>query len=389
MKKILIVNNNMHIGGVQKALINLLWNIHEKYDITLFLFYNGGAYLDDIPEDINIIHADSAYRFLGMTKYDVDKNFKDKIGRCFFALISRIFGRKVAVYFMSFSQKKIVGYDVAISYLHNGGEKVFYGGCNEFVLRHVSAEKKIAFLHCDYTLSGADNISNAKQYSKFDIIAACSDGCAQSFLEKNPLLKSKVAIVYNCHRFFEIKEDSTKKIVKMSSEFLNIVTVSRLGKEKGVCRAVRAIAGLDEIKNSVKYYIIGDGIERDDLKKVIEESHLSQNVVLCGELKNPYPYIKAADVLLIPSHSEAAPIVIGEAVCLGTPVLSTETSSAKELIELKELGWVCENSEQGIQDAINWIYDNKYKIEEKKQYLKKQQFDNNEALKQFDKMIYS
>ena len=48
-------------------------------------------------------------------------------------------------------------------------------------------------------------------------------------------------------------------------------------------------------------------------------------------MDNPYGYIKAADLLLIPSYNEAAPLVIGEAAGLETPILSTETSSAKEM----------------------------------------------------------
>ena len=47
MKKILIVNNNLHIGGVQKALINLLWQLRGQYDVTLLLFHKGGKYLED------------------------------------------------------------------------------------------------------------------------------------------------------------------------------------------------------------------------------------------------------------------------------------------------------------------------------------------------------
>ena len=45
MKKILIVNNNMHIGGVQKSLLNLLRSIGDSYDITLLLFFKGGEYM--------------------------------------------------------------------------------------------------------------------------------------------------------------------------------------------------------------------------------------------------------------------------------------------------------------------------------------------------------
>ena len=54
MKKILIVNNNMHIGGVQKALVSLLWAIRDRYDITLLLFHRGGEYQKDIPPEIKV-----------------------------------------------------------------------------------------------------------------------------------------------------------------------------------------------------------------------------------------------------------------------------------------------------------------------------------------------
>ena len=43
MKKILIVNNNLDIGGIQKALINLLRGISDKYEVTLMLFSPTGG----------------------------------------------------------------------------------------------------------------------------------------------------------------------------------------------------------------------------------------------------------------------------------------------------------------------------------------------------------
>ena len=49
MKKILIVNNNMSVGGVQKSLCNLLWSIVGKYEITVLLFQAVGEYIDCLP----------------------------------------------------------------------------------------------------------------------------------------------------------------------------------------------------------------------------------------------------------------------------------------------------------------------------------------------------
>lgn len=68
MKKLLIVNNNMKIGGVQKSLCNLLWNICGEYDVTLCLFDKNGEYLDDIPDTVDVIACDSLFRYLGMSQ---------------------------------------------------------------------------------------------------------------------------------------------------------------------------------------------------------------------------------------------------------------------------------------------------------------------------------
>lgn len=61
-KRLLIVNNNMHIGGVQKALLNLLREIEGEYEITLLLLYRGGALLDGIPRGVHVVEAEGAFR---------------------------------------------------------------------------------------------------------------------------------------------------------------------------------------------------------------------------------------------------------------------------------------------------------------------------------------
>ena len=55
MKKLLIVNNNMKIGGVQKSLYNLLWSVSDQYEITLFLFAPVGEYMSDLPEQVQVL----------------------------------------------------------------------------------------------------------------------------------------------------------------------------------------------------------------------------------------------------------------------------------------------------------------------------------------------
>lgn len=385
MKRILIVNNNMHIGGVQKALVSLLWNLPADFEVTLLLFSATGECLKQIPPHVRVIPVRSAYRYLGISGAQT-RGVWDKLRRSFYAALTRLFGRRLAVGLMGLGQKKLKGYDIAISYLHNAGNKLFYGGCNDFVIKHVSAEKKITFLHCDYLLCGANTPQNRKMYEKFDAIAACSGGCGESFLQANPNLREKVLVVPNCHRFDEIRRLAEEAPVKLPQDRVNVVTVARLGKEKGVERALEAIAKLPN-KEKLHYYIIGDGVQMPLIRSIIEREGLSQQVTLCGMLENPYGYLRAADLLLIPSYSEAAPLVIGEAGCLETPILSTETSSAREMVEKTGFGWVCENTEEAMTAGLQTLLENPDRLQSVKKTLSERPVTNERAVKQFIALI--
>ena len=98
-------------------------------------------------------------------------------------------------------------------------------------------------------------------------------------------------------------------------------------------------------------------------------------------------FMKAADVLLIPSYSEAAPMVIDEAACLCTPVLSTGTCSAEELVSERGFGWVCGNSVEGITEALNRLLDSPQEIAERSSFLQTVVFDNSKALEGFRGLI--
>ena len=387
-KKILIVNNNMRIGGVQKALVNLLKCVHDQYDVTLALFHPGGELMKDIPADVKVMPVRSAYRFLGMTRYDVQHRPLLKLVRNGFAAISRLFGRNVAITLMALGQKRLTGYDAAISYLHDAGDKGFYGGCNDFVLRHTDAPLKIGFLHCDYLNCGASTPANGRRYARFTRIAACSEGCKNAFLKALPDLSDRTVVVQNCQDFEAFRSQAEDEPVQFPGDCLNIVTVARLGREKGIPRAMKALAKLGDTKHPYHYYVVGEGVERPIVEGMIQQYALEDKVTLLGEKANPYGYMKAADLLLLPSISEAAPMVIGEAACLGTPILSTLTTSAKDMVEKTGYGWVCENSVDGICETLKNLLEEDELLEKRKNELMNISFDNTLAMEQFAQLLH-
>ncbi len=351
MKKLIIVNNDMRIGGVQKSLVNLLSEIKDQYDITLLLFCKTGEYLSAIPDTVKVISCTSLFRLLGLAQSECSGISKWLRGGL--ALITKYFGRDAAMRLISLTQKKLPGsYDCAISFLHNPGKHSFYGGCNEFVLEKIDAKRKVTFLHCDYRQCGANYPASNRLYNRFDKIAACSDGCKRAFLEVLPALKERVSTVANCHDFADIAAKSVAFDAPYTPGLLHLVTVARMTPEKGIDRALRAVAEAVKTGNQLCYHVIGGGAGYDKLQTLARELQIESAVEFHGFQSNPYPYVKSADLLLIPSYHEAAPMVIDEARYLGVPVLSTETTSASDMITDRECGWVCQNSQEGITDKL-------------------------------------
>jgi glycosyltransferase involved in cell wall biosynthesis len=386
MKKIIIVNNNMKVGGVQKALCNLLWEIKDKYDITLCLFSNTGEYADKIPKSVRVIKARGVYRYLGNSQAE----FKgiDFLLRGICVLSSRAFGRRKTLRLLGSRQPELdEKYDCAISYLHNGRSKSFYGGTQDFVLNCVNADKKVAFLHCDYRNCGANNTDNNKDMERFDKIAACSDGCRNAFLSVLPDLADKCLTVRNCHSFDEIRKMADEDPVIYDSEYLNLIIVARLSREKGIDRAIRAVANAIEKNIPVRLHIVGGGSLATELSELARELGVSDNVFFYGEQGNPYRYMKNADLLLISSYHEAAPMVIDEAICLGLPILTTETTSSYDMVTSGEYGFVCENSLDALMTAFVNIAFNKEELMATKKRMQGETVDNTEAVEQFNKII--
>lgn len=105
--------------------------------------------MKDLPPNVRVISTKLPYHCFDITKNDACGAW-NRLCRSFYAAVTRLLGRKYAVALLSPRQRKLKVYDVAVSYLHDAGGRVFYGGCNDFVLCPVEAERKIAFLHCDY-----------------------------------------------------------------------------------------------------------------------------------------------------------------------------------------------------------------------------------------------
>lgn len=383
MKKILIVNNNLHIGGIQKSLVNLLNEISDKYDVDLLLFYNAGELSESLPPNVNVISGGFLTKILGMTYAEAkNEGFFTCAARVFWTIMTRIF--KIGFTFGAITKMSHIKgkYDAAVSFMQNGNERVFYGGCAEYVLNSVDSDLKICFIHCDFKNYGGNNCYNRRTLMKFDRIAAVSDSVGKNLLTAVPKLGGRVFTVRNCFDYDEMERKSMRYIPGYTEGIINIFLAARFHSEKGI---LRMIPIFDRIKHrgfEFVWRIAGDGPDRAQAENLIRQYKLEQNIVILGNLPNPYPYFKRSDIVLVPSYNEAAPMVYNEAAFFGTPVFTTDTTSAKEIIEKNGFGTVCENNDFDIEDRLCLEIQN-FKPHKNKTV----NFDNSAALSEFDEII--
>ena len=154
---------------------------------------------------------------------------------------------------------------------------------------------------------------------------------------KDNLLKLEIKpnfiqTIYNPFDFEKLNNKAKGKI-DLKDEYL--ISVGRFRKIK---RQDVLLKAFNELENkNIKLLFIGEGNLKNYLINLAKELNLTNRVIFLGWQENPYKYIKNAKLLISSSESEALPSVIIESLILKTPVVSTKTEGAKEILidELK------------------------------------------------------
>ena len=379
-KKILIVNDEMIVGGVSKVLNNLLRHIDtDKYDISLLVLHYHGLMLKEIPSNINVI--------MGTKFFDViDQPFKMLLKSCRFIKVIK----KIRIYLLikyHRIDKKIIkernkmnldNYDIEIAFKE--------GFCSIFTAVSDSIVK-INWIHADYKVK-----NYAKNYmsymktilNKFTYNVAVSKVAARSFEEVFEL-DEEVIVIHNIIEYQEIINKS-KEIIDYRDNKLTFITIGRLHPQKGYDRLLEITKRLLDEGYDFDLFIIGDGPLKKQFKTYINKNKLNDNVKMLGQQNNPYKYLVQADAFILTSVYEGLPTVVYESFILGVPVLAVDVAGVDEQIDINS-GIVVDNDLSGIYNMMKYILDNTNKIDLYKLCLKKYKYDNDKIMDQIYNLL--
>lgn len=362
MIKCLFLMNNLGGGGAERVLVNLVNHMDDtRFDITIQTVFPAGQNKSSLSKNIKLVEG--------------------KMREC--RGISRLFKYMPKRIASAFYQKD--NYDIAIAYLHGVPTKILwdYNG------------KKIAWLHDDMEHSSLSkcffNNQISKCFDSYDRIVGVSDTVCDSFARLYGL-KEKLLTIYNTNdtKDILIKSNEEQRLFEWSSyKGTKLISIGNLREQKGYDRLIRVCKKIKNGGLDFSLLILGDGNQKEMLKKMIADNNLSETIELGGFISNPYPYIKQADLFVCSSRFEGLSTVMTESLILGTPIITTEVSGSRETLGNNEYGVIVENSEDGLYDGLKCLLENPDRIEYYREKAKEraQLFDTRATVKAVEDLI--
>lgn len=392
MKRLLIAYPAMMLGGSTTSLLSILYNLdYKKYRVDLLLAFNIGEWLDDIPSTVNILepaymYQDRRSRYIHrllspryMVTKLISKAMEIRDGNILRA--NQYLEMKDVDFYRDIDEE----YDIAISFLE--------GQTCKYVANHVSAKKKIAWIHVNYKDLGICAKYDRPSLEKYDCIVHVSEECKTSFNEMYPDMVDKCRVIENILSQKRIRKLSRENIeLSVEPDCVNIVTTCRITYgSKGLDRAVTALHTLSNeerlLEKKIHWFIIGDGPDYEDLRRRIQELDLNDIITFLGSQKNPYKFYPQMDCFFLPSRYEGKPMAVTEALMLSLPVIATEYSSAHEQIVDGEDGKLFPNSEEGVLRAFNYILHHRDEIRSMKKSIFQKDYSNMDEMKKIEKLF--
>lgn len=369
-RKVLFVVHQLNYGGVQKAAITALNAIdYSKNEVTLYVRKNRVDLLQNVNPNVSqiILNKDNTryYRKPYMVYLSICEEIAKRTGshtkqkEIHNKLVSYL-NRKQMEYEKEHYFSNDEKYDVAVSYIS--------GYTAKFVADYVKAKKKVMFYHSS---TDENHELHEEVLPCFDAIVGVNENVQKVLENLYSSHASKMTYIENYVDADEVRSKSKEFQVDKSDGKIVLCSCGRLVQVKGFDLAIEAAKILKAKEIPFLWYFVGDGPERKELEKMIENYGLKDCIQITGMQENPYPYIGCCDIYVQPSREEAHPLAIIEALILNKPVVTTATLGGKALVKGNENGRIANIDGVSLAEQIGDLIEQKDLYQNMCEFLEK------------------
>lgn len=320
MIRILFFIETLQAGGAEKVLLNLVHAMDpDRFAVTVATPW---------PEDRSLLPDRAAYQSLYPAKNVLTRNLY-RLEAALGTAVRRIRG----------------DFDIEVAYLECGPTKVMAASR--------SAAKKVAWVHCDLLMRRdfpSYEKKAARWYRRFDHVVCVSTTVAESFRRLFPDAPPS-SVLFNVNNEEEILRKADA-FVPESSGVPTLCAVGRLSAEKGFDHLILSCKRLKREGIPFRLQILGEGDQREPLEELIEKKKLHDCVGLLGWQGNPYPYMKAADLIVCSSRYEGLSTVVTEALILGKAIVTTPCAGMTELLGNSDYGLIAPSDDDALHRCL-------------------------------------
>lgn len=343
-KKIMFMMPALSGGGAEKVLLDILKNFdYTSYEVTLFLEYKEGVYLNELPEEVKILalHKQNTIWFERLHRVL-------RVSHCY------AFFHELVYKYMFLKLLKGERFDTIVSFMEGAAVKF-----HSYIIS--KADNNLSWVHIDLKQKhwSLDFFKNEKDefetYKKMDKIVFVSEDVKRRFMELYTIKDDKCTVIYNLIDKNVIQRLAvSNNVVKRN---FTICMVGRLNKQKRYDRALKVAKRLKSDGYDFDLWIIGEGNLEKSLKALSHEYGIDDCVHFLGFQKPSYPYMKEADIYLNTSEAEGYPLVVCEALCLGLAIVATDISGASEILTDSKYGLLVPEKDEDIYKGVKRLMD--------------------------------
>lgn len=197
-------------------------------------------------------------------------------------------------------------------------------------------------------------------YPMADYVIGVSKGVADNLIELG-VSPDKTHFIYNpivSSELFKKLQEPVDHPALMPGQPPVILGVGRLTKQKDFSTLIQAFAQVRQ-QREARLMILGEGSEKAELERLIQQLGLTGDVLFPGFVPNPYAYMARSAMLVLSSAWEGFGNVLVEAMAAGTSVVSTncESGPAEILADGKYGPLVPVGDAEAMAQAIQTILD--------------------------------